>query len=310
MFVSATMWVIMGWDSTLHYTIFKITGQTGELGQSFGEGLHWTSLLNAFTIAFFVSVYLSRKKIEGFHNLAIGLFIPFVAFMLFEVIWVFFYDLFHNNPLGTPWALTLYGTREPINTFFIFWSYFFAPFCLSYAVFLLCRKVLLPSVTVLLFFIGSWLLGFFGVTLMINTIGTPTVLLRNWTGLVGFGVFLHATLQHAIKYNTKVLYSVKARRGSIFWFLLLGSIITFSVWVIAPFPFEIVKGTRFPQTVYAWYDSETGIISDSLWVPNVIIHSLQIVSKAFITSLAVWVLIPSIKVLPLQTRKAGGRCLV
>jgi hypothetical protein len=127
-------------------------------------------------------------------------------------------------------------------------------------------------------------------------IGTLSVLIRNTFALL-FIAFDHATIMDAMRnYRVKELigkYKIEWPRKLPALLLIFGAIVM-SIWIFWPY-YQNVQGHYFPQTVYAFYQSN-GDVSHYVYVANDAIHALNVLGKALVSVAITLLIIPKIKV--------------
>jgi hypothetical protein len=282
----AAIWPIFGFDSTVNTVMKSIQGEALEPAD-FG-GLHLSTVLNFFIIAFLVSNYLSSKKIIAFHNVIVSIMTPIVAIMVFEFIWVFFTDFFHSVPIEGYWAITAYGLgfidfgMLALGMVLIPMSAFYFAFHLAYNKINFSPKAAVNMSLATATFSAGAILAFSII------FGTPTVLIRNSFAVMLFA-FMHATLMDSRRGN--LIYEFKQRTGQAI-ILAAAAIVVLAIWVFLPH-LEVVKGALWPQTIYAFYNK--GVITQVLYVQNNVIHALNVLSKALTTGAVSLAIIPKIR---------------
>lgn len=295
--LSTFFWALCGFDSTLDGWINVMEWKSPV---NMGDGTHWSTLVNFFLIVFLISLYLSRKEIVGFHNVIISMFTPIVGMMVFEIPWHLLVDYFHSLPVEGYWAITGFGLGK-LDVGMLIVGVFLMPTSLFYVTFQALFNRFSDKVVVTI----PWLIfavSFVSIIAFSLMYGTLDILLRNSMGLF-FGVFVHASLMDAMRNPTvKGLLGKEGYKYKFKWrkfagcLLLMVSLIIFLSWVFYSSlgTFEVVKGTMFPQTVYAFYNS--GNLDSTLWVQNDGIHFLNVASKFAVTFAVALLMVPKIEV--------------
>jgi hypothetical protein len=282
----AAIWPIFGFDSTINTVMKTIQGVPLEPGD-YG-GMHLSTVLNFFIIAFLVSNYLSSKKIRAFHNVIVSVITPIVAIMAFEFIWVFFTDIFHNVPVEGYWAITAYGLgfidfgMLALGMVLIPMSVFYLSFHVAY------NKInFSPKVSVNTSLAAATVSA--GVILIFSIIfGTPTVLIRNSFAVLLFA-FAHATLIDSRRGDFILDFKPRTKQALA---IAAAAAVIFAIWVFLPHS-QVIKGALWPQTIYAFYNK--GVITQVLYVQNNVIHALNVLSKALTTGAVSLAIIPKIR---------------
>lgn len=294
---SAFMWAINGFDSTIDGWINVMEWKSPV---EMGNGTHWSTLVNFFLLVFLISLYLSRKEVIGFHNVIISVFTPIVGMMVFEIPWHLLVDYFHNIHVEGYWAITGFGLGK-LSIGMLIIGAFLVPTSLFYITFQALFNRFSDRVVVVV----PWLVcavSFVSVTAFSLMYGTPDILLRNSMGLF-FGVFVHASLMDAMRNPTvKGLIGKKGYKYKYKWrniTALTAGLISLSLFIAWIFysdfgSFEVIKGTMFPQTVYAFYNA--GNLDRFLWVQNDGIHFLNVASKFAVTFAVALLMVPKIEV--------------
>jgi hypothetical protein len=290
--VTAIIWVIFGFDSTIDGIIHLIEGkQIIEMG----NGTHISTALNVFILMFIISVYLSKKEIIGFHNILISVFTPIVAMMVFEFPWVILTDLFHNAPIEGYWAITLFGIGF-IDVGMLIFALGLIPLSCFYFAYTIGRKILLAEKPLIRFSLMAYIGVFSFISIISLTIGTLDVLYRNLFALF-FVAFAHSTLMDATENwtNRDIIDKYKlSHRTKQTLIMTAISIAVFLIWVFYPY-FTTVKGVYFPQTMYSFFETTSGS-PDLIYLPNDGIHLINVVAKFVVSITATLAIIPKIEV--------------
>lgn len=221
-FMACSLWIITGNDSTLYGLFYS------EPEKLFGGGIHWLVLVLMPFFYWLFSYQLSKHNIHKLRNIIYS-FVFATGFVnaTFELLWIFFYDLFHN-----------------FGNFYI----------------------TLP------FLYGR---GFLSWWVMIRTF--------YWLGfglLIMYFIKQHYGFEWRLKsYVTEVLFIFTVG----FWF----------IWIIAPFSFEVVRGSYFPQYIYAEFTDLTYIIP--IFVRNSTVFLINTLTKLFHFLFIAWVFFPKFK---------------
>jgi len=286
------LWPIFGFDSTLQMVVARIVGKPIILEMT--AGTHISTILNYALIIFLISFYLSKKEIVGFHNIIISIFVPIFAMFVFEWPWVIFTDMFHNSAVEGYLAITAYGLGT-IDVGMLILGIALIPTSVFYLGVLFADRYLERRLVMSFGILAGGVAATMLVVLSL-VFGTPTVLIRNTFALF-FVVFAHAVMMDATQNpnlpELRNKYTMSPRRDYVF-VLAIASVTIFAIWMVWPY-FEQVKGSFWPQTVYAFY--KNGIIDGTpRCVPNDAVHFFNVLSKALVTAAATLWVIPIIKV--------------
>lgn len=333
---SLILWVsqIFEWgtpDVTIHWWFFK-NGWTvlPNMPMFQGIGIHWSTLFFFAFGTLNLSFYLkTRLKIQGIHNAAYSLLIGFwVASMVFELPYVFFMDYFHNFGEITRFPIWLSGW----NTIYlgatgqagieaprwILVAELLYPTVAASGVLLLMRKYgnrllatfgfrktkqIMYGTFVAVLGISAVITGWF----LLN-VGIYPVIIRNFGWFLGI-IVAYVILLDAVQNPASPSFmgdniKISFRFDKVALVLFIGLVVGYIIWILYPitplqsiFPAQVVKGYWFPQTVYAFYQTDAPIISNQIWVENLGIWFVNhMIVKLLATVLALWVFAPKIKV--------------
>lgn len=289
---SAILWVIFGFDSTIDGISRLLLGKTPV---DMGNGTHISTVLNLFLLVFLISNYLSKKDIKAFHNVLISIFTPIVGMMVFEFAWFIMDDVFHNIPVEGYPAITFFGMGK-IDFGMLAFALTLIPTSVFYFAFILGQKILLADRTLLRFSEMAFLGVFSFIGIISIWVGTLTVLIRNCFALF-FVAFADATFRDATKNWTQHdligKYKISFRKKEVLIATAVSAAI-FLVWVFWPY-FDVVKGSLWPQTMYAFY-SNTSAGPALVYVPNNAVRLLNVLAKAAVSAAAALAIVPRIEV--------------
>jgi len=187
--IACSLWVLTGTESSF-YDFFYPKPET-----DIGGGIHYLVLVLMPFFYWLFSYYMSKHGVYKLRNILYS-FIFATGFVnaTFELLWIVFYDLFHN-----------------FGNFYI----------------------TLP------FLYGR---GFLAWWVMIRTF--------YW---LGFGLL--------IMYFIKQYYGFEWRTSSYLTAILfISTFYLWQYWIVAPFSFEVVRGSYFPQYIYAQFTDLTYIV--------------------------------------------------
>lgn len=288
---SAILWAVFGFDSTIDGTARILQGKAVA---DIGNGTHWSTVLNFFLIVFLISNYLSNKEIKGFHNFLISVFTPIVGMMTFEFVWVFLNDVFHQLPVEGYFANTLFGLGN-IDIGMLIFGMILIPMSMFYFAFRISNKInVAPKASLNI----AWL-AFATSAILILTFsiiyGTPALLIRNTFALF-FVAFADAVLVDATKnWGVKGMvgkYKIN-HRLALAGIVGVLSAFAFVSWITLPGVAAVKGSVMFPQTVYAFYSENSA--PELLYVPNIMVHMANLVTKALVSAAVALAIIPKIE---------------
>jgi len=322
-FVTLLMWISQGFDSTLHWFAYEhnfANPPEDAFGIDYyeGIGIHWSTLATIAFCALQLSLYLkTRLDIDGIINVLYSLLIGWwVAMMVFEVPYVFAMDILHNNNYeALPWNIWLAGYktiyhgaggtagRDAVRWFVIASLLFPTQGIAGYVI--LVRRYLAgmyttlgPKFTRTFFYTSTLLVGIlvWFVTAQALSPYLFPVIIRNFSWLFGFilshGLLIYEFERPNRKGNPRAF---KYRFGEPVALILFAAMIGgWLLWIYYPGTFPIIKGSLFPQTVYAFYDDTHRVIINQIWIEDTIIHAINVGLKCIVAAWTCYVFAPKL----------------
>jgi len=315
--LSIFAWIVLGFDSTVHYFLFEHGFGEAPIGflQAPGIGIHWSTLLTIAFAALNLSFYLKKNlKVDGIINIAYSLIIGWwVSMMVFEIPYVFAQDIFHNNgiefwffPIWRSGYKTMYldagatAGREALRWLLIALVLFPLEVTSGYIGYIVPK---LPNIvqrmgakraknfSYMSMFV-VWLVVLLGVWTAFARYQYP-IIIRNFSWFFGF-MFTHCLLVYEFtrptrRNNPQSFHYRFKNRFSVA--LILIQVVLWAIWIFYPYtPLQTIypavypKGSLFPQTVYAWYSDIAPIIISQGWYENFGVHLIN-VSLKFVSTL-------------------------
>jgi hypothetical protein len=332
LFMWTNQWDLFGSpDVTIHWWTYTNRWASQEMAMYQGIGIHWSTLFwfsfGALNLSFFLR---QRLKINGVHNVAYSMIVGYwVAAMVFEIPYVFAMDLFHNggDPTGFPiwlsgWNVIKLGATGQAGVEAPRWiavSMILYPTTVAISVLLAFRhygnslisKFGFSRTKTILYvaFISSFIGAMVASLWFCLNVGIFPVIIRNWGWLLGI-IMAYVILLDALQNpsspsymgdNISIGFRFTEKKTLLFISLF---VVGFIMWVIYPitplntiYPAQFVKGTEwFPQTVYAFYQTDVPIIRDQIWIGNLGVFIMNhLIVKPLATLVAVYGFAPKIK---------------